>query len=106
MNYEVRGALNRCQADFPLRRWLTLHEWLAEHREDVALLVADRGVTITADLLGMARGSLVNWAEAEGLEVKGVGKLASEMRELLGTLPHQPPGPNTGAGQSLSGETL
>ena len=99
MNYEVRGALDRCQADYP-RRWLTLREWLAEHREDVAVLVADRGVTIIADLLDVERCDLVDWAEAEGLEVKGIGQLARDMRELLGTIPHQPPG------LDLSGETL
>ena len=57
----VREALARIQDDVLSESRQTNHEWMAPHARDILLVIDHKGITLTADLIGVNGGFLNRW---------------------------------------------
>lgn len=53
--------LDRLQAALPVPDGMTNRAWLDAHESDVMVLVAEKGQTVTEDLLGFKRSTIYSW---------------------------------------------
>lgn len=85
MTTSTAEALARLQ-DNPRASTETRSQWLDAHKEDVLFLIQERGVNITADLLGMAHSTLSSWRTRSGLTTSPhqaqAARQARELQEL------------------------
>ena len=66
MNPETNSALERLQAD--LRKdGQGAYAWLDAHATDILTVFAEKGQTLTEDLVGLTRGALYAWRKSRGL---------------------------------------
>ena len=65
MNPETNSALERLQAD--LRKdGQGAYAWLDAHATDILTVFAEKGQTLTEDLVGLTRGALYAWRKSRG----------------------------------------
>ena len=61
MNPDTSIALDRLQAS-AIKRTGPVSQWLDIYRQEILVVAADRGASMTEELLGLQRGELYSWA--------------------------------------------
>ena len=65
MKPETSSALEMLQSD-ALKRTGLVSQWLDTHKEEVLAVAAEKGASLTEELLGLQRGELYVWARRRG----------------------------------------